>query len=153
MNAKKLGTGAIAASLLFGVIGCSEDSEATPTPVGQTVSAQPTTTKATPDPKSEEVLKQRADTFNGLTVAKDWDGLWNFYSQRCQAKAGNVDTLRSMAEIALAGRTPQPNPVTVRISGSAAQVVTVDNDPNAPADSMKPRTWTFIDGAWMFDNC
>jgi hypothetical protein len=26
-------------------------------------------------------------------------------------------------------------------------------DPNAPADSMQPRTWTFIDNTWQFDNC
>lgn len=131
MNAMKLGTGAIAAGLLFGVIGCSESSEASPTQASQSPAAQVSTSKAISDPKSEEALKRRANDFNTLTVAKNWDGAWAFYSQRCQAKVESADSLKSLAEIAMKGRNQQldPNGVTVRVTGSSAQVVTVDNDP------------------------
>jgi hypothetical protein len=51
------------------------------------------------------------------------------------------------------GRKPQYSGVTVRVNGSSGQVVSIDDDPNAPASAMNPRAWTFIDGRWQFDNC
>ncbi len=66
---------------------------------------------------------------------------------------GSVETYELMMEVNYEGRNPDVESVTVRVNGSSAQVVTVDNDPAAPADSMNPRTWTFIDDRWQFDNC
>jgi serine/threonine protein kinase, bacterial len=31
--------------------------------------------------------------------------------------------------------------------------MSIDDDPNAPASALTPRTGTFIDGRWQFDNC
>jgi hypothetical protein len=37
-------------------------------------------------------------------------------------------------------------------NGSSLQVVSIDDDKNAPASALTPRTWTFIDRRWQFDN-
>lgn len=65
----------------------------------------------------------------------------------------DVERYRALMEVNFEGRTPQVESITAKVNGSSGQVVTVDTDPNAPADSMNPRTWTFIDGRWQFDNC
>ncbi|GAB2709662.1 hypothetical protein GCM10027089_36430 [Nocardia thraciensis] len=79
--------------------------------------------------------------------------MWEVYSARCQAQMDNRDVLRIMLEKNGEGRNPQITSVTAKVNGSSGQVVTVDADPAAPASSMQPRTWTFIDGAWRFDSC
>ena len=48
--------------------------------------------------------------------------------------------------------TPGLSPWAFRLFVQA-QVVSIDDDPNAPASAMNPRTWTFIDGRWQFDSC
>jgi hypothetical protein len=67
--------------------------------------------------------------------------------------AGSVEAYGALLDAFYAGRTPNYTDWTVRVNGSSGQVVTVDSDPSAPASSMTPRTWTFIDGRWQFDNC
>jgi serine/threonine protein kinase, bacterial len=64
---------------------------------------------------------------------------------------GDVDSYKLFLEAFFDGRNPQYSDVTVRVNGSSGQVVSIDNDPNARS-AMNPRTWTFIDGRWQFDN-
>ncbi|MGF7124536.1 hypothetical protein [Rhodococcus sp. BE178] len=98
-------------------------------------------------------LRDAAEALDLAAAAKDADTAWDFYSQRCQAEIGDVESYRRLLDAFYAGREPRPTSWTVRVIGSSGQVVTVDADPNAPAHAMEPRTWTLIDDRWQFDNC
>lgn len=99
-------------------------------------------------------LKAAAVGLNNAISANDAPAAWGYYSQRCQAQLGDsLETFQALMDSHYADRSPKVESVTVRVNGSSAQVVTVDNDPAAPANSMEPKTWTFIDGRWQFDNC
>ncbi len=135
--------------LVGGVSGCSSTDSATKT---ETPAAAPATT-TTPAPNSKEALEERAHQLDLLATKGDAVAAWEFYSQRCKNIIGNLDSYKLFLDQWRKGRNPQYGGVTVKINGSSAQVVSVDNDPNAPASSMQPRTWTFIDGQWQFDNC
>ncbi len=135
--------------LVGGVSGCSSTDSATKT---ETPAAAPATT-TTPAPNSKEALEERAHQLDLLATKGDAVAAWEFYSQRCKNIIGNLDSYKIFMDQWREGRNPQYGGVTVKVNGSSAQVVSVDNDPNAPASSMDPRTWTFIDGQWQFDNC
>lgn len=136
--------------LVGGVSGCSATDSATKT---ETPAAAPATTTTTPAPNSKEALEDRAHQLDLLASKGDAAAAWEFYSQRCKNIIGNLDSYKTLLNQWREGRNPQYGGVTARVNGSSAQVVSVDNDPNAPASSMDPRTWTFIDGQWQFDNC
>ena len=78
---------------------------------------------------------------------------WAHDSQRCKDKIGGLESYSNMLDVFFAGRTPQYVSANAKVSSSSAQVVSMDKDPSAPAAAMQPRTWTFIDGRWQFDNC
>lgn len=120
---------------------------------GSQSSAAPTATSTAPAPNSKEALEARAHQLDVLASQGDAAAAYEFYSQRCKNIIGNLDAYKAFLTEWLKGRNPQYGGVTVKVNGSSAQVVSVDNDPNAPASSMQPRTWTFIDGQWQFDNC
>lgn len=134
--------------LLGGLSGCSSTDSAT----AEAPSAAPATS-STPAPNSKEVLEARAQRLDQLASRGEAAAAWEFYSQRCKNVIGSLDSYKIFLEQWRKGRNFQYGGVTVKVNGSSAQVVTVDNDPNAPASSMQPRTWTFIDGQWQFDNC
>ncbi|WP_138997627.1 hypothetical protein [Rhodococcus zopfii] len=102
---------------------------------------------------AEDAVREAALALSAALEAGDAESAWAYYSQRCRDMFGSVETYELMMEVNYEGRNPDVESVTVRVNGSSAQVVTVDNDPAAPADSMNPRTWTFIDDRWQFDNC
>lgn len=105
-------------------------------------------------PTPEDEVRVAAEGLSAALEANDATGAWGYYSQRCKALMGDsVEQYRAMMDIQYSDRNPQVESHTVRVNGSSAQVVTVDSDPAAPADSMNPRTWTFIDDRWQFDNC
>ena len=137
--------------LLGGLSGCSSSSDST-TKASEPPSPAPATI-STPAPNSKEVLEARAQQLDQLASQGEAAAAWEFYSQRCKNIIGNLDSYGIFLEQWRKGRNFQYGGVTVKVNGSSAQVVTVDNDPNAPASSMQPRTWTFIDGQWQFDNC
>lgn len=136
--------------LAGGLSGCSSTDSATTT---DSPAASPATTAAAPAPNSKEALEDRAHQLDLLASKGDAAAAWQFYSQRCKNIIGNLDSYKAFLTQWREGRNPQYGGVTVKVNGSSAQVVSVDNDPNAPASSMEPRTWTFIDGQWQFDNC
>ena len=137
----------IAASTAAGCAS-SESGSSSPAPAVTT-----DTTTTAPAPNSKEALEARAKELDTLAHQGKAAEAYTYYSQRCKNILGDLDSYKIFLEEWRKGRNPQPGPITVRINGSSAQVVTVDNDPNAPASSMEPRTWTFIDGTWQFDNC
>jgi len=143
----------ICALLVAGsIVGCSAGSN--PSTASSSPAAAPATaTSTTPAPNSKEALEARAHELDLLASRGDAAAAWEFYSQRCKNIIGNLDSYKIFMDQWRAGRNPQYGGVTVKVNGSSAQVVSVDNDPNAPASSMDPRTWTFIDGQWQFDNC
>jgi hypothetical protein len=136
--------------LLGGLSGCSSSDSTTKT---EAPGAAPATTTTTPAPNSKEALETRAQQLDQLASQGNAAAAWEFYSQRCKNVIGNLDSYEIFLEQWRKDRNFQYGGVTVKVNGSSAQVVTVDNDPNAPASSMDPRTWTFIDGQWQFDNC
>lgn len=104
-------------------------------------------------PNSKEALEAAAHRLDMLAAQGDAAGAYALYSQRCKLIIGNLEDFRSILEIFFKDRNPKYVSATANINGSHGQVVSIDEDPSAPADSMNPRTWTFIDGRWQFDNC
>jgi hypothetical protein len=107
---------------------------------------------ATSAPNSKEALEARAHRMDTLASQGDAAAAYLFYSQRCEDIIGGLDGYQTALTEWLKSHTPQYSGVIVRVSGSSAQVVSVDSDPKARG-SMEPRAWTFTDGAWHFDNC
>lgn len=132
-----------------GAIGCST-STSTNAPASPAATAATTTA---PPANSKEALEARAHQLDILASQGDAAAAYEFYSQRCKNIIGNLDSYKAFLTEWRKGRNPQYEGVTARVNGSSAQVVSVDNDPDAPASAMDPRTWTFIDGQWQFDNC
>jgi hypothetical protein len=121
------------------------------------VTSQPAASTAEPSPSTAETsegqLRAAAEMLDRAATNRDLETAWSFYSQRCKYDIGSVEVFGHILDSFYAGRTPKYTDWTVRVNGSSGQVVTVDSDPNAPASVMNPRTWTFIDGRWQFDNC
>lgn len=111
------------------------------------------TAELTPEPNSKEALEIRAHQLDILATQGNAAEAYTFYSQRCKNTIGDLSAYKAVLNQWLDGREPRYSGVAVSIKGSSAQVVSIDNDPDAPVSSMDPRTWTFIDGAWQFDNC
>lgn len=88
-----------------------------------------------------------------MTARREDEKAWEYYSQRCKDQIGTLENYSTMLDEFFKGRAPQFESVTANVRGSSAQVASIDKDPNAPASAMLPRTWTFIDGTWQFDNC
>lgn len=118
---------------------------------GESASAESTT--ESPKTPPEDALRASAMNLDNLAAEGNGEAAWVFYSQRCKNVIGGLDVYEGLLDYLYADRTPDITDTIVRVNGSSAQVVTVDSDPSAPADSMEPRTWTFIDNRWQFDNC
>lgn len=123
------------------IAGCSADSS--------TPAALPSRTA----PNSAEALQDVAHRLDVLASTGQTEAAWDLYSQRCKNQIGDLGAYRAALAVFFEGRNPQYESATARVNGSSGQVVSVDKDPSAPASSMAPRTWTFIDGRWQFDNC
>ncbi|TQC41781.1 hypothetical protein EEB14_52695 [Rhodococcus sp. WS4] len=136
-----------AAVAVLSVSACSSSAGDSP-PVTAPVSATPAVAA---DQKT--ALRDSAEQLDKLAASGDAEAAYEFYSQRCKGKIGTIDTYKILLDLHYKDRDPQPTDWTVKVNGSSGQVVTVDADPNAPADAMNPRTWTYIDGRWQFDNC
>lgn len=102
----------------------------------------------------EKDLERSAVELNDALAAGDAETAWGYYSSRCKQWVGNsLIQYRSLMREAYEGRSPDIESVSVSVNGSAGQVITIDNDPAAPPDSMRPKTWSLIDGKWVYDNC
>lgn len=147
--------GAVALAAAAVLTACSSDFEepkAVLVPDGST-SATTNTVADAPASSPEDQLRETAKDLELGIIGGDAARAWSHYSQRCKNAIGDLDIYRSMMEVFYKDRNPQPTKWIARVNGSSGQVVTVDADPDAPAHSMEPRTWTFIDGRWQFDNC
>lgn len=110
-------------------------------------------TMTTVAPDSREALEAAAHRLDVLATQGNAAEAYRFYSQRCKNIIGDLNSYKAFLASWREGRNPQYSGVTVKVNGSSAQVVSIDDDPNAPASTMNPRTWTLIDGRWQFDNC
>ncbi|APE15695.1 hypothetical protein BOH72_11170 [Mycobacterium sp. WY10] len=111
------------------------------------------TTTTTPDPRSKEALAAAGHRLDVLAATRQDAQAWEFYSARCQAEIGNLIQYSAVLDEFFRGRTPNYESATAIVSGSSGKVISVDSDPSAPASASLPRTWTFIDDRWQFDNC
>jgi serine/threonine-protein kinase len=102
---------------------------------------------------SREAVERSAHELDVLASNRQDSKAWEFYSQRCKNIIGSLENYSRELDLFFRGRSPHYESATARVNGSSAQVVSIDNDPSAPASAMQPRTWTFIDGRWQFDNC
>lgn len=110
-------------------------------------------TPATPDPRSKEALEFVGHRLDVLAATRQDAQAWELYSARCQAEIGNLTRYSAVLDEFFRGRTPNYESATAIVNGSSGKVISVDSDPSAPASASLPRTWTFIDGRWQFDNC
>ena len=135
--------------------GAQEDSAATSSSASTSAPAStpPPAPPAASTESSEDQLRAAAEALDRSATARDDETAWSFYSQRCKNEIGSIEAYGQVLDAFYAVRTPNYTDWTVRVNGSSGQVVTVDADPSAPASAMNPRTWTFIDGRWQFDNC
>ncbi|WP_139794586.1 hypothetical protein [Prescottella equi] len=147
--------GAVVLAATAVLTACSSDSEEPKAALVPDNSTSATTNTVVDAPASspEDQLRETAKDLELGIIGGDPARAWSHYSQRCKNAIGDLDTYRSMMEVFYKDRNPQPTEWIARVNGSSGQVVTVDADPDAPAHSMEPRTWTFIDGRWQFDNC
>ena len=136
----------IACVVAGSIVGCSQSGSGRESTAARTTSAAPA-------PNSKEALEARAHQLDVLASHGDAKAAYAFYSQRCKNIIGSFESYSAFLTEWLKGRNPQYSGVTAKVNGSSGQVVSIDNDPNSPASSMDPRTWTFIDGEWQFDNC
>lgn len=108
---------------------------------------------AQPNSAQEAALQSRATELSGLIIANDAPGAWSYYSPRCQQVIGSVDAYAQFMALNNEGRDPQVVSTTATVDGDRGEVVTIDEDPNAPEGSAEPRAWTRAEGVWQFDNC
>jgi serine/threonine-protein kinase len=121
---------------------------------GETIGAGAITPSNTaPAANSKEALEARAHELDILASQGNAAAAYAFYSRRCRNIIGDLEEYKAFLASWLDGRQPQYTGVTSKVNGSSAQVVSMDNDPSAPVSTMNPRTWTFIDSDWQFDNC
>ncbi|MGB3485961.1 MAG: hypothetical protein WBB07_27540 [Mycobacterium sp.] len=88
-----------------------------------------------------------------MSAARQDKQAWEFYSARCQAAIGDLTQYAAVLDEFFRGRNPNYESATAVVAGSSGKVISVDTDPSAPDSASLPRTWTFIDGRWQFDNC
>jgi hypothetical protein len=141
--------GACASGTESGSTHGAQPSGSDPTSAQAAASTQAGATSETPEGR----LRAAAEELDRTATARDLETAWSFYSQRCKNDIGSVEAFGHLLDAFYDGRTPNYTDWTVRVNGSSGQVVTVDSDPSAPPSAMNPRTWTFIDGRWQFDNC
>jgi serine/threonine-protein kinase len=121
-------------------VGCSSDTNGARAP-------------SQPSPRSKEAVERSAHELDVLAASRQDAKAWAYYSQRCKDKIGSLNNYSNLLDVFFKGRTPKYESATARVNETSAQVVSIDKDPSAPASAMQPRTWTFIDGRWQFDNC
>ncbi|OPX05952.1 hypothetical protein [Mycobacterium sp. AT1] len=142
------------AAVAVAVAGCSGSESAdvatTATPASERADVA---TSASPDPRSKEALESVGHALDVLAAERQDARAWEHYSARCQAMIGDLAQFSAVLDQFFRGRTPNYESATAVVNGSSGKVVSVDTDPSAPASASLPRTWTFIDGRWQFDNC
>lgn len=139
--------------ILGSVAACSPATPSITNDISGSQSASVPSSQSAPAPYSKEALESAAHQLDVLATQRDASAAYEFYSQRCKSIIGDLDSYRAFLAAWLEGRNPQYSGVVVKVNGSSGQVVSIDDDPNAPVSTMNPRTWTFIDGRWQFDNC
>jgi hypothetical protein len=103
---------------------------------------------------TEAALRAEATKMTDALAGHDYAAAYRFRSARCKLTLNEDDYVASMAQL-YDGRDLKSEParITVTTSGSTGTVTVEHSDAGAGQDDTKPKTWTFIDGQWRFDNC
>lgn len=115
------------------------------------VAAAPDTTEAeTSDPMSEAALRETLDQQYAAVQRSDWLGAYTFYSPRCQLKWSKDQVVSALdAQYSDRDFTGEAE-YLISMNGPVATVVIKSSDSKA---DMMPRTWSFINGSWVYDAC
>lgn len=143
---------AIVAAICLLLAGCSTtgDGDAASGASSPSVTSLPSSAA----PNSEAALRSTLDEFYRVVAQqKQWSRGWDFITPRCQ---NEVD--RDQFAIALdseygdsSGRDFSGQPTyLINVNGDTAQVVQKSFDGKG---SMKPQSWTFVNGKWLLDYC
>ncbi|MFI5537702.1 MULTISPECIES: hypothetical protein [unclassified Nocardia] len=107
-----------------------------------------------PGEPTEAALRTEATKMTEALASHDYAAAYRFRSARCRLTLNEDDYVASMAQL-YDGRDlkSKPSEITVTTSGSTGTVTVKNFDARAAQDDSKPKTWTFVDGQWRFDNC
>ncbi|MGQ4597601.1 hypothetical protein [Nocardia sp. R6R-6] len=107
-----------------------------------------------PGEPTAAALRQEATAMNAALAGHDYAAAYQFRSARCRLTLNQDDYMMSMAQL-YDGRDlkTKPSEISVTTSGTTGSVTVKNFDARAAQDDAKPKTWTFIDGQWRFDNC
>ncbi|BDT96873.1 MULTISPECIES: hypothetical protein [Nocardia] len=107
-----------------------------------------------PGEPTAAALRAEATKMTEALASHDYAAAYRFRSARCRLTLNEDDYAASMAQL-YDGRDLKSKPaeITVTTSGSTGTVTVKNFDARAAEDDTKPKTWTFVDGQWRFDNC
>lgn len=107
-----------------------------------------------PGEPTAAALHAEATKMTEALASRDYAAAYRFRSARCRLTLNEDDYVASMAQL-YDGRDLKSKPaeITVTTSGSTGTVTVKHFDARAAEDDTKPKTWTFVDGQWRFDNC
>ncbi|MFD7011691.1 hypothetical protein [Rhodococcus jostii] len=128
--------------------GCSNSSDSEPPPEALTSSATPI-----PGPtggSTDTSLQDRLGAFYHTTQIGDYQATYDFYSPRCQAEMTEQQFVELLEQDLVGRDLSGPPQFLTSVQGSVATVVIKSADGGG---SMEPKTWTYTDGEWRFDNC
>lgn len=145
---------AVCSVLLIG--GCSSDGETPDGAAPASVTSVSTSTESAAPTKTIEVgpneatLRTRLEAFYDLGRQKAYGEMYLYLSPRCQATIAEDDYVAAL-EVDLADRDLSGEPeFLVSVDGQVGTVVIKSADNKS---EMQPKTWTYADGEWQFDNC
>lgn len=143
-------------ALLLSACGAGDTTGAdTPATPGSPAPAAPGPTApdpatAPPDGPTEAGLRITLAELADTSRTADFAKTFTFYSPRCQAMISEEDFVELLTRESV-GRDYSGDPThTIDINGPVAQVITEGADGKSAA---LPKTWTYADGRWQFDNC
>ncbi|MBE7158324.1 MAG: hypothetical protein INR62_07795 [Rhodospirillales bacterium] len=147
-NAPRLATALIA----LVIAGCSSESAVGEDTAPQTavISSASASASAAASGPTETSLRQRLNEIYALARTGDFAAVYKYTSPRCQAETSE-QTFVATLEQQSRGRDYSGDPqYLIDLKGTVAKVVTKSADGKS---DLAPRTWTYADGKWSFDNC
>lgn len=145
---------AVCSVLLIG--GCSSDGQSPDSAAPSSATKVLTSTESaapienTEAGPNESTLRTRLDAFYELGRQKAYGVMYLYLSPRCQATITEDEYVAAL-EVDLADRDLSGEPeFLVSVDGQVGTVVTKSADNKS---EMQPKTWTYADGEWQFDNC
>ncbi|MFC7448673.1 hypothetical protein [Rhodococcus daqingensis] len=136
--------------------GCTSSAEklseegAVGSPGDAVISTPGPTGTPTIDPASEAGLRQTLADQYVFIQRRDWSGVYDFGSPRCQLATPREDYVALVDEGYKGRDFSGPEQYLITMNGTVATVVIKSYDGKG---KMQPATWTFMNGSWVQDNC